>query len=152
MEEDFVFEFLGGRLAKRNHILYQPEDVIQFRLFPDAHDDLEHLQCLILIEVVHESQCLSKRTILRHQHVLVVLAQTDKSSPFAKHSLEEIVSVKVDYLIEQVRRSVTDLENAVLTVGREELFLISCYLQLVLFGKDALQFVEPGALFEDVYL
>lgn len=55
-------------------------------------------------------------------------------------------------LVEQFRRGIADLEVAVLTVGREKFLLISCHLQFVLFGKDALQFVEPAALFEDVYL
>lgn len=152
LQEDLVFELLGSRLTQRNHVFYQPEDVVQLRLFPDPYDDLEHLQCLILVKVVHEGEGLIQRPILSHEHVLVVLTETDKSSPFAKHPLEKLVSVEVNDLVEQVRRSVADLEVAVLTVGREKLLLIPCHLQLVLFGKDALQLVEPAALFEDVYL
>jgi hypothetical protein len=143
---------LGSRLAQGNHVFYQPEDIVQLRLFSYSHDDLEHLQCLILVKVVHEGEGLIQRPILSHEHVLVVLTETDKSSPFAKHPLEKIISVEVNDPIQQVRRGVADLEVAVLTVGREKLLLISCHFQFVLFGKDALQFVKPAALFEDVYL
>lgn len=44
----------------------------------------------------------------------------------------------MDDVVLVLLRSILDLENAVLTVGREEGLLASHYLQLVLLGQDLL--------------
>jgi hypothetical protein len=116
LQENLILQLLRGRLTKGNHIFNESEDVVQLGLLANPHNDLKHLQRLIFIEIVHKSKRLVERAILRHQHVLVVLAKTDESGSLSKHPLEEIISIEVDDLIQQFLRSILNQEAAVLTI------------------------------------
>lgn len=132
LEEDLVLELLRGRLAKSDHVLNQPKNIVQLDFLSDSDDNLKHLERLVLINLTHKGNALIQRPILCNQNIFVILCNPDEICPLPKYSLEELLNVEVDDLIQEISWSLLDLKITVLTIGREELFLISSYLELIL--------------------
>lgn len=117
LKEDFVLELLRSRLAESNHILNQSEHIVELNLLADSDDNLKDFESLILVDLAHEGDTLIQGSIFGNQNIFIIFGDSDEIGSFSKDSLEELINIEMNDLIEKFSWRLLNDEVAVLAVG-----------------------------------
>ena len=117
LKEDFVLELLRSRLAESNHILNQSEHIVELNLLADSDDNLKDFESLILVDLAHEGDALIQGTIFGHQNIFIIFGDSDEIGSLSKDSLEELINIEMNDLVEKFSWRLLNDEVAVLAVG-----------------------------------
>ena len=127
LKEDFILELLRSWLAESNHILNQPEHIIELNFLADSDDNLKDFESLILVDLAHEGDTLIQGTIFGHQNIFIIFGDSDEIGSLSKDSLEELINIEMNDLVEKFSWRLLDDEITVLAIGWEKLFFVSSH-------------------------